>query len=262
MTEFTDLMKGLTADGRGFTTTITEDWQQGRTTYGGMSAALCYEAACRSLDNLPPLRSAQFAFIGPAAGQLRMSAETLRRGKSTVFVGADLHGEDGLATRATFCFANARQSVLSYNALAFPDVPSPDNSQPLFERLTRLNFASHFYGKLAGGHMPMSQGDTPEMLIWLKHKDPNLRATTVALLALADAPPPAAIVKFPNFAPLSTMTWSLDCLTDTISSDDGWFLVRTRAETMINGYTSQTMTIWNSAGETMISARQNIAVFL
>lgn len=262
MTKFTELIKGLKADNRGFTTRISEDWQQGRTVYGGLSAALCYETAFRTLDEPPPLRSAQFCFIGPAAGELSMSAAPLRRGKSTIFVGADLFGEDGLATRATFCFATPRESVLSYNNLPCPDVPSPDNSQPLFELLTRLNFTSHFHGKLAGGHMPMSGADTPEMLIWLKHKDSNLRATTVALLALADAPPPAAIVRFPAPAPLSTMTWSLDCLTDDISSDDGWFLVRTRAETITDGYSSQTMTIWNSAGKPLVSARQNIAVFL
>jgi hypothetical protein len=54
---------------------------QGRTTYGGCSAALCLEAAKRLLRDqrhsagaaeLPPLRSAQVAFVGPAGGDVKV----------------------------------------------------------------------------------------------------------------------------------------------------------------------------------------------
>ena len=48
---------------------IPADWAQGRTAYGGLTAALCVEAAALVSSDLPPLRSAQFAFIGPAAGR-------------------------------------------------------------------------------------------------------------------------------------------------------------------------------------------------
>jgi len=54
------------------------------------------EAAKREFTDLPPLRSAQFALIGPSAGKIMVRVSMLRRGKSTAFVGADLFGEDGL----------------------------------------------------------------------------------------------------------------------------------------------------------------------
>jgi acyl-CoA thioesterase len=92
MTSFSDLIAAISPEGE---TIIPEDWRQGRTTYGGLSAALCVAGALRAVEGLPPLRVAHFAFIGPAAGALRIAATVLRRGKSSVFVGVDLVGRWG-----------------------------------------------------------------------------------------------------------------------------------------------------------------------
>ena len=89
MTEFSELMQGLARDGASWTVTVNDDWLQGRTIYGGLAGAFCLEATLRQLADLPPLRSAQFAFIGPATGGLRVTPTVLRRGKSTVFVAVD-----------------------------------------------------------------------------------------------------------------------------------------------------------------------------
>src|SRR5690606_31427275 len=131
---------------------------------------------------------------GPATGQLRMTPSELRRGKSTVFVGIDLSGEDGLATRATFCFGSARASTLSHAALGAPKADAPDTCLNFFDRAPRtLHFLQHIDGRLAGGQLPFSGADDPTMLLWLRHRDPTLKPTLVSLLALADAPPPAAL---------------------------------------------------------------------
>ena len=50
----------------GFRVGISDDWRQGRAIYGGLSTALCLTAARGSIEGLPPLRSAQVSFIGPA----------------------------------------------------------------------------------------------------------------------------------------------------------------------------------------------------
>ena len=89
MTEFSELMQGVRRDGAAWQVSVSDDWIQGRTIYGGLDAAICLETAQREFADLPPLRSAQFAFIGPATGKLRMTPSELRRGKSTVFAGVD-----------------------------------------------------------------------------------------------------------------------------------------------------------------------------
>jgi len=263
MTSFTELFATIARDGETFRTTISDDWLQGRTAYGGLTAALCVEVARRATSDLPPLRSAQFALIGPAAGALSMNAAVLRRGKSAVFVSVDLAGESGLAARAILSFGIARNSAFGFDKIAMPKVTPIADSPPFFpgER-SFISFQQHFESRLAGAARPFTPGAEPEYLIWFRHRDEKARDGIVPLIALADAPPPAVMVMFPQPAPISTMTWSLDVLSDAPQTKDGWWLIRSIAETAHQGYSSQPMTIWNAHGEAAIAARQNVAIFL
>src|ERR1700675_4777312 len=126
MTKFSELMDGIRREGDAWTAAVSDDWLQGRTLFGGLSGALCLEAAKREFSDLPPLRSAQFSLTGPAAGPITIRPTLLRRGKSTAFVCADLSGDSGLAMRATFCFTNPRASAYSHEAIPAPAVKRPD----------------------------------------------------------------------------------------------------------------------------------------
>ena len=258
--EFSALMASMAKHDDSCSVTATEDWLQGRTIYGGLAAAFCLEAVSRQFGELPPLRSAQFSFVGPASGTVTIRSTILRKGKSTMFAGADLTGDAGLATRATLCYGAARDSELSLNNVGSPKVEEPDKYPTFFREMPGLNFVQHFDSHIAAGNFPFS-GKEPTMTLWLRHRDPDAPVSTVALVALADAPPPASIVKFKKFAPISTMTWSMDMLTDKLETEGGWWLVRTTAETLADGYSSQAMTVWNSARTPMMVARQNVAVF-
>lgn len=261
MMDFTALMANMANHADTCSVTATDDWLQGRTIYGGLAAAFCLEAVSRQFGDLPPLRSAQFSFIGPASGTVTIRPAILRKGKSTVFVGADLGGEAGLATRATLCYGAARESALSFGNVASVEVDEPDNCPSFFRTLPGLNFAQHFDGRLAAGGFPLSGGTDPTITLWLRHRDDKAPMSSTALIALADAPPPASIVLFTKQAPISTMTWSIDLLTDRLETEGGWWIVRTVADTVADGYSSQAMTIWNSARKPMMVARQSIAVF-
>jgi hypothetical protein len=118
-------------------------------------------------------------------------------------------------------------------------------------------------GRVAAGSLPFSSAATPEMTLWLRHRDPALKPSLVSLLALADAPPPAALAMAdkPGGA-ISTMTWSIDMLTDAAETKDGWWLVRTAADKVAGGYSSQSMTVWNAAGDPVMASRQNVAMFV
>jgi len=261
--EFSGLMHGMRGDGAACTLAVGDDWLQGRTIYGGLAGAICLEATQREFTDLPPLRSAQFAFIGPATGQLRATPTVLRRGKSTVFIGVELHGDDGLATRGTFCFGAARKSTLDYSAQNLTPTQAPASYPPFFEQAPPfLRFLQHIDGRLAGGKLPFSGSTEPTMTLWLRHRDPALKPSLVSLLALADAPPPAALAMVTQVGPISTMTWSIDLLTDTIETEDGWWMIRTTADTAAGGYSSQAMTVWNTSGKPVMTNRQNIAMFI
>jgi hypothetical protein len=128
LTDFSTMMGTLDAAADGFTISLPADWLQGRTAYGGLSAALCLQASLRALPGLPPLRSAQFAFVGPATGELHIRPSVLRQGKSAAFVGVDLEGEAGLAVRATLCFGAGRDLPHEYRRHTMPAIVAILNS--------------------------------------------------------------------------------------------------------------------------------------
>lgn len=260
MTSYTDLTAALAAGETGLTAHVPDDWRQGRTTYGGLSAALCLEAALKAVPDAPPLRSGQFAFVGPAAGELSIRAEILRRGKSTLFMGVDLAGEQGLAARAILAFGAGRPSRLAHLDLPSPSVPPPEGAPDFFPDGSGPNFTRQFEFKTAGG-TPIGAPGAPDFLVWIRHRDPAARSLA-ALVALADALPPPAITLFPERAPISTMTWSLDVLAEPSPDDDGWRLMKSRADTVLEGYSAQDMAVWDGAGTPLIVARQTVAVFI
>lgn len=261
MTPFSTLVDAMRLSTDRYTATLPSDWLQGRTAYGGLSAALCLEAVTRKQDALPPLRSAQFCFFGPATGELTVDDRVLRRGKSTVLMGADLHGEDGLAARATFCFGASRASAHDHVALPMPDVPTPEDCPDFYTWPDQPNFMKHFEGRLAQGARSRSPGAPPEMTVWLRHRDKGDDNSLVRLLALADALPPAAMVLAKERTMISTMTWSIDMLDANPGTKNGWWLVRAEADTSREGYSAQSTVIWNPEGAPILLARQNVVIF-
>lgn len=240
---------------------ITDNWLQGRTLYGGMTAALCLDGAMRAFPDLPPLRSAQISFIGPAEGAIRVTPAILRQGKSVTFVNADLIGDKGLAARAIFAFGAARRSIFNAHFTPPPDVPEPDDAGTFFPAGEAPGFARNFDVRLAKGGVPLTGSAEHDHFLWVRHRDRDA-SSVVALLALADMPPPAVFPMFPHFAPISTMSWSLNFLTDHPATDDGWWLMESRAENAAEGYSSQDMLVWNARREPVIAGRQSVAIFL
>lgn len=261
-TPLSEVLNGLVPAEGGFTASVPDDWLQGRAIYGGLSAALCLDATLKAFEELPPLRSAQLSFIGPASTSVELRPVLVRRGKSTAFVTVDLIGDDKLATRATFCFGSSRESSISHVQLAAPSVKGPDDCEPFFiQSKMAPNFSRHFNSGYAAGHKPVTAAAEADMTVWLQHKDGEVAPLIVGLVALADALPPAAMSLFTERAPISTMTWMFDVLTETPATDDGWWLSRTVAEASRDGYSSQAMTVWNRKGEPVMVGRQNVAIF-
>lgn len=244
---------------------IPEAWKQGRTAYGGMSAALSLSAARSALSEDRPLRSALIGFVGPAAGAVEIAAEALRTGKTAASVRTRLTGEAGIGTEAIFTFAAPRPSVLSRAPAGLPEgVTAPPAGA---DGMDFPNGAPQFTGNFqlfpaAGGTPPFSgDGGFPPLRLWTRYKDPASRFGVEALLCLADALPPAVTTAMDDFAPLSSMTWMVDMLDDDLSTSEGWYLLESVADHAREGYSSQAMTIWSSDGRCLVKGRQMVTVF-
>jgi acyl-CoA thioesterase len=261
MASYSEVIRSFGFDEGVLSGRVADNWLQGRTLYGGMTAALCLEGALRSFEGLPPLRSAQIAFVGPAEGPLAVRASMLRQGRSVSFINADLSGDKGLAARAVFAFGAARPSEIEANFVAAPALPGAHAFEQLRANDETAAFALNFDRCHAQGGAFFSGSRDCDLYFWVRHRD---RAATsiAALLALADMPPPAMVPMFSRPAPISTMTWSLNFLSDRPATDDGWWLIRSRAENAADGYSSQDMFVWNAKGEPVIAGRQSVAIFL
>lgn len=240
---------------------VTEDWMQGRTTYGGLTAALCLKAAA-PLAGERIVKSAQIAFVGPVAGDVTCAPTLLREGKNTAFVSVRMMGEAGVAAEAIFTFGLARASALNHQQLPAPNVTSPDDTLSYFgDSPMRPAFTRNFNMRLAGGQRPISGASEGDVTLWMRHKDNFATLDAATLLSIADAPPPAAMSMLKEPARISSMTWMAEFLTEDITTENGWFLARHTAETALNGYSSQRMVMWNTQGTPVMIGRQTIAVF-
>jgi acyl-CoA thioesterase len=260
ITAFSDILASLTQDAGAFRAEPSEDWRQGRTLFGGLSACLAVASTKRAFPDLPPLRSAQLTFIAPVTGGLVISPRILRAGKFATFVAADGTTETGTALQVTLIFGDARRSSHSYRALPMPHVELPSALPDLFSESFAPRFTGHFEARIAGGAPPVSGAAKPECLAWLRHRDQSAPDDIASLMALGDALPPAAMAMFAKFAPISTITWFVDIFSDRISGA-GWHLMHVEAETVADGYSSQRMVLWDATGAPVLIARQNIAIF-
>lgn len=264
MTSLASVLDTLTPDGDVFAIDAPLDWSQGRTLYGGITAALAYEAVRRGQDGLAPLRSAQLAFIGPASGRLRFASTLLRRGRSSTLIAADCVNDDGPVARALFAFGAVRESKVAHNFLPKPDVPPPAavNSFRKEGGEAPRGFWNNFETRLAsGGRLLDKTAERPEFAVWTRFLDVGGADRTAALLALADCLPPAAMVLFPQFGPISTMTWTVD-IAHVPERLDGWHLLWAASEQSGEGYSLQNMALWSEDGALIATGRQTIAIFV
>lgn len=257
---FTEILANAKHSGENVSYFISDNWLQGRTTYGGMSAALCLHASKLLHADLPPLRSAQINFVGPASGDVEATSRVLRRGKSVSFIEVELHGEKGLATHAVFCFGEARDSRLAASFGEKPVLRERADCPAFHNPKKQPVFAAQFESLLAEGDHPISSSDKNAVKLWIRHRD-EAATDLVALMGVADMPPPAVLPMFETFAPISSMNWSLNFLNENPATEDRWWLFESVAEHARDGYSSQDMRIWNSSGELVVTARQNIAIF-
>lgn len=260
MTNFSSLLDSFRRIDDFFEVEPGEDWGQGRTLYGGASLAVASHAARLSFPDLPPLRSVQASYAGAADGPLRIHSKMIRVGKSTFFVGVDLSGDAGVTLHAVFCYGRARASVLDYRDYQAPDAPAPELCGPLFPEAVSPPFKIQFDSRLAGANSVIGAAQTPELLAWVRHRDPNVKDGEAGFFALGDCLPPGAMAMFKERAPVSTMTWTINILNNDFSPMD-WHLIQSRAEFIRDGYSSQSMRMWDRNGNPLASGSQQVALY-
>lgn len=255
------LLSTLRVEGDHATAHIASGWMQGRTAYGGISSALALAGTMALHPTETPLRYAQISFVGPVGGDCTVNARVLRQSKSSLFVDAGVSSDLGFGTAAVFAFSGERQSHVDHNRLTMPDAPDPDRLEPVPEHQARPAFARHFDMRPTTGPRFGWKSDVGDYLTWVRFVEEPACHPAIALLAMGDALPPAAMALFSEFGPISSMNWTVNMLTSSPRTDDGWWLLSARTGYARGGFSAQDMMIWNRAGEPILSGSQGIAIY-
>lgn len=258
-----DIQASMRRDGDTFSADIPENWRQGRTAYGGLTAALMLAGVMKRFEDLPPLRSALINFVGPVTGSPTLYSNLQRQGRNVTSLSAEAKVGEKSVGRAEFLFGAARSSNITVDFPA-PAAPPP-KEVPLFTPPAMRDVVPGFFHNfdtrlIAGGH-PMMGTDEGYIRTWSRHKHAASRAGIESLLCIGDVLPPAAMPLMKTFAPISSMSWIFNVLMDAPATEDGWWHIESKLTAARGGYSSQVMRIWNTDGKLIVEGLQSIAIF-
>ncbi len=251
-------------DGEGFTVELPDVWRQGRTAYGGITAALALASAQRELPDLPPLRSMLVNFTGPVTGSPTFVPACLRQGRSVTTVQVTVQSAGNVAAQIIFTFGGNRESSLIVPGQSSPLVGSP----PDYELYTPKEFepfvpkfVNNFDTRLVSGSRSVSAASEGYVRVVTRHRCAESRSGIDSFVAIADVLPPAALCMAKQIAPVSSVTWMMNMLTDDPVTEDGWWQLDARITTAENGYSSQQMKAWALDGTPVAEGMQSVALF-
>lgn len=189
---------------------ITEDWGQGRTTFGGLTGAILCQALMREVDNDRLLRAMEISFTRPfeAMKSYQIDIETLAQGKTVLIRQARLVQDGKIRAVARADFVRLLDSDVNIGTFAAPDMKAADASVPL-AAADLPEFFGRFEASVATPAMPFSQAEVPELGGWMKFAEPPIVIREPHLVCLIDSWPPTASPYYQGFKPLSTVSWSV-----------------------------------------------------
>jgi len=247
---------------------IPQSWMQGRTCYGGITAALALEGALHELGSTaPPIRSAMLSFVGPASGNVEVESTILRRGASMAFVRSAVNCGGGIATEAIFAFGAARETALPRLSAMAPPPHDVGVVSPDFAFEGRPPFMDNFDICLVRGDMPCAGVAEVDNVYRIRHVGAGSDGLervhpATRLLALADAPPAALFSAATEPPKVSTATWSVHFMSEDLSpAEGGWYTLQTRLEAASNGYSTHETIVWGLGEAPLLVSRQTVAYF-
>jgi acyl-CoA thioesterase len=258
---FSEVLNSVRRDGDVWIASLSEDWMQGRSAFGGVQAALAVQAMRELVPENMPLRSLQVAFIAPVpAGTVQMTAKILRQGKNVIQVEASLMDGDATACLVIGVFGAARNSMLRL----LPEKPAVQAMAKPFVLQYKPGllpaFTQHFDARWLQGDIPFSGSKKTTQIVEVGLKDDGV-ADEAQAIAFADFIPPVALSMLDKPAPGSSLTWMLELFADSRGLPlQGW-RIDAQLQAALDGYTSQQVMLWGPNGEPIALSRQSMVVF-
>ncbi|RIA36091.1 acyl-CoA thioesterase II [Ectopseudomonas oleovorans] len=246
---------------------IPAEWGQGRASFGGLVAALAFEAMRAKVPQGRPVRSLAITFVGPVAAEVPVSfqAEVLREGKAVSQLCLRAVQDGQVVTMVQGSFGASRASAIAVPAVPAPQITAVEQCQELpYVRNVTPEFTRFLAMRWGIGGMPFSNNQSRQMGGWVRLRgEAEPQALSEAyLLALVDAWPPAVLPHLKSPAPGSSLTWTIEFVQplQTLSTED-WCLYRAEIEHARDGYGHVAAAMWSPSGELIALSRQTVTVF-
>ncbi len=244
---------------------IPKTWGQGRTAFGGISAAMLYTAVKQQVTNNSVLRSITTNFVGPLSLETPFSIEVtlLRSGKNVSHYTAHAIQDGKNCVFSQACFGVARQSGIRVDTNDLHNMPLPNKAKfiPQIPKVTP-KFLRYFDLAIEEGGIPFTRKKDSHYHGFMRFKQPPRQITDAHIITMIDAWPPTLLQMMKLPAPASTVSWNLEFIHPhkPVSPSD-WFAYKAHTRQAADGYGHTEATIWDKDNEVIAISRQTVAVF-
>ncbi|HSC81975.1 MAG TPA: thioesterase family protein [Pseudomonas sp.] len=242
-------------------------WGQGRATFGGLVAAMLYEAMRVKVPVGRPVRSLAITFVGPMLMNeaAAFEVEVLREGKAVSQILGKVVQNGGVVAIAQGSFGASRESQVLVEAEPAPAMKAVEECQELaYIKDVTPEFTRFLAMRWGLGGMPFTSTPSRDMGGWVRlRSDVSYdQVTETHLLALIDAWPPAPLSHLSKPAPGSSLTWTVEFVQPVpkLTTHD-WCQYRAEIEHARDGYGHIAARLWSPSGELLALSRQTTVVF-
>lgn len=244
---------------------ITNDWAQGRTVFGGLSAAIVFAAARAKVSSERLIRSFSCNFVGPffVEQDYSLVVEILREGKNVSTIQSSIKQNGKICVHAQSIFGGPRQSKLlvennDTHAMSLPKKPTFMPAIPKLTPKALKNFELAF----TDGGLPFKGSKNTSVGGWMRFKKRPQEMSISHLIALIDAWPPTLLQMLRLPAPASTMTWTINFVQaiDELSTTE-WFAYQSKTRHYADGYGITDANIWDQDGRLLAMSNQIVTLF-
>lgn len=248
---------------------VSPDWQQGRTTFGGVLSALAVQAMRDVCGSDWPLRALQTNFVGPVSpGRFDVEVVLLRQGKNIRQVQArvlqaDETGIEQVGGVLLGVFGAARTSTLPHlRPDHHPVAKDPDSAflWPFVPGITPA-FTQHLEFRQAEGGMPFTGSAEWHSRTHVRLRAPEGIDDELQSVLLADAGPTPALAQLNGFAPASSVSWALELRPVELGTGTGFWRMDKDALATGDGYVNEKTTLWTPDGQLAALGYQVVAVY-
>lgn len=263
------ILSGRQKEGDRVRFTVTADWGQGRTTFGGLLSALVVQAMRDVCGDEWPLRALQTNFVGPVApGEMLVDVTLLRQGKNVRQVQARVtqvneQGHEQVGGVLLGVFGGGRESALPHLRPPQPDVAVSAKQAFRWPYIPNMMpaFTQHLDIRHGEGGMPFTGSTDWHSRTYVRLLQADGVSAELLSVLLADAGPTPALAQLKGFVQASSVSWALELRPVEASDPSGMWRMDKDALATGEGYVNEKTTLWTPDGQLAALGYQVVAVY-